>query len=237
VTELDDPAKRSIAAADPFRILQGDPPVLIDEWQFVPECWDLVRRSVDRGAPPGSFLLTGSASPEDVKTHSGAARIVSVRMRPLALAERRDRTPTVSLADLLSGVRAPVTGTTAMRLEDYVDEIVASGFPGLRHLTGRPLRAQLDSYLRRVVDRDFPDLGHRDRAPASLQRWMTAYAAASSTTASYETIRDAATPGQSEKPARTTVSSYRDVLERLWISIPSQPGVRLAIALASSRRP
>lgn len=220
VTELDDPAQRSIARADPTRMLDGEPPVLIDEWQLVPECWDLVRRSVDRGAPPGSFLLTGSASRDDLTTHSGAGRIVSVRMRPLALVERRDEPPTVSLADLLSGGRPPVTGMTTARLENYVDEIVASGFPGLRALTGRPLRAQLDSYLERIVDRDFPDLGHRVRAPATLRRWMTAYAAASSTSASYETIRDAATPGQSEKPARTTVGSYRDALERLWILDP-----------------
>lgn len=220
VTELDDPGQRSIAAADPSRMLRGDPPVLIDEWQLVPDCWDLVRRRVDRGAAPGSFLLTGSASPADVTAHSGAGRIVSVRMRPLALAERLDDRPTVSLADLLSGERASVTGSTAMRLEDYVHEIVASGFPGLRGLAGRPLRAQLDSYLRRIADRDFPDLGHQIRAPAVLQRWMTAYAAASSTTASYETIRDAATAGQSDKPARTTVTSYRDVLERRWILDP-----------------
>lgn len=49
---------------------------------------------------------------------------------------------------------------------------------------------------------------------------MTAYAAASSTTASFETIRDAATGAQGEKPAKTTTQPYRDVLERLWIVDP-----------------
>jgi predicted AAA+ superfamily ATPase len=49
---------------------------------------------------------------------------------------------------------------------------------------------------------------------------MTAYAAASSTSASYETIRDAATSGQGEKPAKTSTLPYRDVLERLWIVDP-----------------
>lgn len=46
---------------------------------------------------------------------------------------------------------------------------------------------------------------------------MRAYAAAVSTTASWEKIRDAATPGQNDPPARSTVLPYRDVLERLWI--------------------
>ena len=62
--------------------------MLIDEWQRLPQMWDLVRRAVDDGAPPGSFLLTGSALPDPPPTHSGAGRIVSLRMRPLALSER-----------------------------------------------------------------------------------------------------------------------------------------------------
>ena len=56
VRELDDPGQRSIGAADPGRLLRGAPPVLIDEWQLVAETWDLVRRAVDAGAAPGSFL-------------------------------------------------------------------------------------------------------------------------------------------------------------------------------------
>lgn len=53
-----------------------------------------------------------------------------------------------------------------------------------------------------------------------MRRWMTAYAAASSTTASFERIRDAATGGEGEKPAKTTTQPYRDVLERLWVVDP-----------------
>jgi uncharacterized protein len=220
IRRLDDPAQRSVATADPARLLDGLPPVLIDEWQHVPESWDLVRRAVDDGAPPGRFLLTGSASPAGVPTHSGAARIVSVRMRPLALSERGIVQPTVSLGELLSGARPAVGGRSGVRLETYVDEVLASGFPGLRGLSGRPLRAQLDGYLLRVVDRDFEEAGQRVRNPAALRRWMTAYAAASSTTATFETIRDAATGGHGDKPAKSTTIPYRDVLERLWIVDP-----------------
>lgn len=220
IHRLDDPAQRAVVIADPARLLTGPAPVLIDEWQHVPASWDLVRRAVDQGAAPGRFLLTGSASPADLSRHSGAARIVGVRMRPLTLAERGVELPTVSLRALLSGGHPPVSGHTELRLEDYVREILASGFPGLRGLSGRPLRAQLDGYLLRIVDREFAQMGHAIRNPAALRRWMTAYAAASSTTASYETIRDAATGGEGEKPAKTTTMPYRDVLERLWIVDP-----------------
>jgi predicted AAA+ superfamily ATPase len=220
VRELDDPTQRTIATADPARLLGGAPPVLIDEWQYVPESWDLVRRAVDAGARPGSFLLTGSSRPTERGAHSGAARILSIRMRPLALSERGLAPPTVSLAALMRGGRPALSGACPAHLEDYVGEIVSSGFPGLRGSSERALRGQLDGYLRHIVDRDFEELGHSVRDPAGLRRWMTSYAAATSTTASFETIRDAATGGHGEKPAKTTTLPYRDVLERLWILDP-----------------
>lgn len=220
VRELDDPAQRAVAVADPARLLDGPRPVLLDEWQYLPETWDLVRRAVDAGAEPGSFLLTGSSRPSERGAHSGAARILSIRMRPLALSERGLAAPTVSLAALLQGDRPALSGGCSTRLEDYVEEIVGSGFPGLRPLAERARRAFLDGYLRHIVERDFEELGHSVRDPAGLRRWMAAYAAASSTTATFETIRDAATGGHGEKPARTTTLPYRDVLERLWILDP-----------------
>lgn len=217
---LDDPAQRAVATADPERIVRGAAPVLVDEWQRLPEAWDLIRRAVDEYSRPGRFLLTGSATPTQQPTHSGAGRIVTLRMRPMTLVERGVGSPTVSLAALLSGRRRRIRGDTDVSLETYVEEIVASGFPGLRHLAGRARRAQLDSYMTRIVEREFDDLGQRIRNPAALRRWMTAYAAATSTTASYETIRDAATAGEAEKPAKTTTQPYRDTLERLWIIEP-----------------
>jgi len=217
---MDDPEQLSIVEADPSQLVRGPDPVLIDEWQWFPSSWDRVRRAVDDGAPPGSFLLTGSSSPVRGGTHSGAGRIVSVRMRPMALTERLDASPTVSVAELLSGRRAPIEGESDVGLDAYVDEILRSGFPGLRGMGDEPLHAQLDGYLSHVVDRDFPELGYELRNPAALRRWMSAYAAATATVASFETIRDAATAGVSDKPARSTVTPYRDTLERLFLIEP-----------------
>ena len=220
IHQLDDPAQHAIVAADPARVLSGVPPVLIDEWQRAPSVWDVVRRAVDHGSPPARFLLTGSASPAAAPTHSGAGRIVTVRMRPLSLAERGLDSPGVSLKDLLEGTRPEVTGRTSVRLDDYVDEIVRSGFPGMRAYHGRALRAQLDGYVDRIIDRDFEEQGLAVRRPETLRRWLAAYAAATSTTASLEAIRDAATGGQQDKPSRSATHPWRDVLERLWILDP-----------------
>jgi predicted AAA+ superfamily ATPase len=223
VHRLDDPARRELAAADPSIVVEAPPPVLIDEWQHVPPVWDAVRRAVDRDQSPNRFLLTGSATPREAPRHSGAGRIVSLRMRPLSLAERGLGGPTVGMSELLTGARRPLRGKTSIGLREYAHEIIASGFPGMRHRSGRSLRAQLDGYLQHIVDRDFIEQGLAVRRPDTLRRWMTAYAAATATTTSLDKIRDAATSGEGDTPAKVTVAGYRDVLERLWI-VDAVPG-------------
>jgi predicted AAA+ superfamily ATPase len=223
VYRLDDDDERAIAAADPSRLVRGEPPILIDEWQRLPGSFDRVRRAVDDGAAPASFLLTGSAAPTNPPTHTGAGRIVRMRLRPMTLAERRLGQPTVSLATLLDGGRPEIDGRTEVDLERYVEEILASGFPAIRGLSPKLRDAQLDGYLDQLVDRDFKQLDHAVRVPAILRRWMAAYAAATATTTSFEKIRDAATSELGRTPARTTTQPYRDVLERLWILDPVEP--------------
>jgi predicted AAA+ superfamily ATPase len=199
--------------------------VLIDEWQRHPPVWDYVRRAVDDGVGPGRFLLTGSASPTDAPVHSGAGRIVQLRMRPMSLAERGLVAPTVSLGGLLDGGRPEVAGESPIALSDYVEEILASGFPAIRSASGRARRAQLAGYLARVVEYDFPELGHRLRRPQSLRAWLAAYAAATASTTSYNVLLEAATPRHGEKPAKTTTIAYRDTLTQLWLLDPV-PGWR-----------
>jgi predicted AAA+ superfamily ATPase len=58
------------------------------------------------------------------------------------------------------------------------------------------------------------------RRPQALRAWLAAYAAATATTASYNRIMEAATPGQSDKPSRSTATVYRDVLAQLWLLDP-----------------
>ncbi|MDA8263616.1 MAG: DUF4143 domain-containing protein [Actinomycetota bacterium] len=224
---LDNPADLELARGDPERVLASKKPVLIDEWHRYPAIWDAMKRAVDHNAVAASFFLTGSASP-DAGAHSGAGRIVDLQMRPLALAERRLSKPTVSLVTLLQGGRGPIQGASALTLADYTNEILRSGFPGLRNFWGRPLRESLDAYVSRVIDRDFKaELGRTVRNPSALRRWLTAYAAATSTTASFETIRKSAgtAGGQESMPTKVSGLSYRDALKRLWIVDPV-PGWR-----------
>lgn len=221
---LDESETRALIEADPQRLTTAPEPTLIDEWQRYPASWDLVRRAVDARGEPGRFLLTGSASPQTPATHSGAGRIVRVRMRPLTLPERGLEAPTVSLAALLagtpSGARVEISGSTQVNLQTYAEHIVAGGFPGMNASTGRAQRARLRSYIDLVVDRDFPEAGLAVRNPALLRRWMAAYAAATATTASYESLREAASAGAGNKPAKSTTIPYQDTLQRIWVSDP-----------------
>lgn len=218
---LDDPAQRELAEAD-FRLASvPDGTLLLDEWQKLPQIWDSVRRQVDAGAPAGRFLLTGSATPVDgAGTHSGAGRILSLRMRPMALHERGVVEPTVSLGALLRGDPGGIVGDAAFTLRDYTVEIVRSGFPGIMNSAARLRRGLLDAYLQRVIDRDLPDQGYEVRRPETLRRWLAAYAAASSSTTAYSRLLDATTGGDGGQPAKTTTIAYRDHLTQLWLLDP-----------------
>jgi uncharacterized protein len=232
VLALDDPAERVLIEADRDRLTRLPRPILIDEWQLYPAVWDQVRRAVDAGAGPGSYLLTGSATPATAPTHTGAGRIVRLRLRPMSLAERVLVKPTVSLEGLLSGGRPPAGGESPVGLAEYAEEIVASGFPGLRALPAHARSAGLTGYLDTIVEHDFAELGHVVRRPRTLRAWLKAYAAATSTTASYNTILDASTAGQADKPAKTTTIAYRETLDRMWLldTVPAWTGSRSHMA-------
>jgi uncharacterized protein len=188
IIELDRPEQTQLLDADPARLERLPKPVLIDEWQRHPRVWDLVRRRVDADAAGGQYLLAGSATPTDAPAHSGAGRIVRIRMRPLSLFERNLAAPTVQLGRMLSSnalssdadsARLPtqpvIQGSSNVALTDYVREIVASGFPGIRDLPARARQAQLRSYIDRIADVEFVEQGHRVAKPAALRSWIEAW--------------------------------------------------------------
>ncbi|QTV80577.1 ATP-binding protein [Microbacterium sp. NIBRBAC000506063] len=221
VLSLNDPRNRASVAANYDLIADLDTPVFIDEWQLEPQVWDRVRQSVDDDPTAGGqFLLAGSAGlAAGTRIHSGAGRIISLTMRPMALSERGIEDASVSLRDVHSG-GALIKGMTGLRVKDYVDEILRSGFPGIRDLSEDARSRQLEGYLARIVERDMPENGIIVRRPAALRAWLRAYAAAVASTADYTKILDAATAGQPDKPAKATIESYREHLLRLYILDP-----------------
>ena len=232
---LDDPLAREALASEPHMLESDRGSVLVDEWQRVPSVWDVVRRVVDERRRGSQFLLTGSVPPAGV--HSGAGRIVTLRMRPMCLAERLSTPSTVSIAGLLGGHPQQIMGTSQMTLGDYVDEIMTSGFPGIRGLGAVARNAALDGYLDRIVEHDLGEAGFVVRRPAALRSWMRAYAAATGTSAAWERIRDSATAGLANKPAKTTTLNYTELLTEMRVLDPLDawlPGRNHFARLASS---
>ncbi len=92
----------TMVSADPKIALEGATPRLIDEWQTIPNLWNLVRKEVDDRSSFGQFILTGSATPSDSskRHHSGAGRIAEIKMRPMSLFESQDSRGSVSLNSL-----------------------------------------------------------------------------------------------------------------------------------------
>ncbi|MDR3106923.1 MAG: DUF4143 domain-containing protein [Bifidobacteriaceae bacterium] len=221
MVDLTKQSQREVIAADPGVILTQPKPTLVDEWQLAPETWDRVRRAVDSNRAAGQFILTGSAWPTAKRpVHSGAGRIAGLQMRPLNIYERHLDEPTVSTASLLAGAKPQIGGQAKTDLAGYAEEIVASGFPGIRDLGPRARRLQLDSYLDRAVDRDMEQNGTAVRRPGELLAWLRSYAAATGSTASQQAIADAATPGQTQPPSRQTASRFSAALERQFLLDP-----------------
>lgn len=220
---LDRDNERELLYAQMDKILQGPGTICLDEWQHLPQVWDAVRRNVDKHVAT-RYLLTGSATPTSgVDTHSGAGRILSLRMRPLSVAERDNTHLSVRIAELFeqkNDSRVEISGATDWQLADYAEAICSTGLPGIRTLPPRARRQHVASYIHRVIDRDIPEQGLLVRKPESLRAWWRAYAAASSTPTAYSKILDAATAGDSNKTAKETAQGYRDMLQKLWLLDP-----------------
>lgn len=232
VFRLDEPADEELIRASPRAITGAERPVLIDEWQRHPPSWDLVRRAVDADYSGGQFLLTGSSVPSDAPAHSGAGRIVSLRMRGLSVAERAIERQTVSFNRLFDG-GAEIAGRTGVVLAGYIEEIVASGFPAIRSLSPRARRTTLDGYITRMLEHELTERGVGVRQPHQLRRWLTSYARATASTATFATIAGGAQENDGDATPRQTVNRYRDALTQFWMldELPATslnlPGIRL----------
>jgi len=80
--DLDQPETRAAAAADPGFFVSGPGPVLIDEFQHVPELLDAIKAELNLDTRPGRFILTGSTRytvlPQAAQSLTGRAHVINV---------------------------------------------------------------------------------------------------------------------------------------------------------------
>lgn len=192
--------------------LRGRPePVLLDEWQVLPEVLGAVKRAVDNDRRPGRYLITGSAR-SDTAEHfwPGTGRIVIVCMYPLTVAEQQYRPP-VSFIDRVTNGDTP-TGANSPTLDvrDYLELAWRGGFPEPALQLGETTAgAWLESYADQVAMRDARAF---DRTPDArrLFSYLEAYALNSSGTVHQQTLYNAA--GINRKTALAYDGLLRDLM-------------------------
>ena len=110
------------ADIEPSRLLRGEKPRLIDEWQIAPILWDSVRTSVDETDGYGLYILTGSTVVnEDGKRHTGTGRIHRLLMRTMSLYESGESNGQISIMDLFDN---PDMNINECESELTMDELI-----------------------------------------------------------------------------------------------------------------
>jgi len=213
---------QDMIAVSPGLVLEGATPRLIDEWQTAPVIWNHVRRAVDARPGKGHFILTGSAvPPDDITRHTGAGRIVRLRLRPMSLFELGSSTGKVSMKDMLTGT--PVRHPTAdLSVHDLARLVCVGGWPGhLASSTEEALRVNR-GYVDDICRADLKRVDGVRRDPERVHRFLRSLARNVATCASLATIaRDVAGPEQASMTDHTA-RSYLTGLERLMV-VEDQP--------------
>ena len=215
---LDDRVSAALdAGMDPASILDGAPPRLLDEWQLAPGIWNPMRRACDARGARGRFILTGSADPpDDITRHSGAGRIIRVRMRPMSLYESGESDGAVSLGALLDGEACPAADA-GPTLGDVLGLACRGGWPQLRDADPVTAADASRAYLDEISRTDVSRVDGTERDPVRVGRLLGSLARNVATEVRHTVLAaDTATAGEAPLERRT-VAGYLAALARLFV--------------------
>lgn len=239
VMRLDEPARAAVARADPDAALRArEKPLLIDEWQEVPEILGAVKRAVDQDRTPGQFILTGSVrAPIENRMWPGTGRIIRVSMYGLtehevvgAVDEDEpgflDRLVDVDPVALpLPHMVPDVLGYVAVALRGSFPEIA------LWPTDDEDRRTWLATYVDELISRDahFVRAGSDER---KLRRYFNALALNTAGIPSDKTLYDSA------GVSAVTAQAYDDLLDGLYVTdhVPAWTTRRLVRLAKATKR-
>lgn len=232
---LDKPDEAAATRADVDLAVGADEPLLIDEWQFVPEILGAVKRAVDQNGRPARFLLTGSAA-ADLGPAGWAmtGRVVKVRMWGLTERELTGAIAVPSLIDVLfngeiASIGSPVD---APDLREYIERSQRGMLPAVALGASERIRQRrLAAYIDQITLRDIANLGER-RNPRLIRMYLSAIAANTAGIPDHKVLFDAA------RIDRRTAHMYDSLLEGMFVTeqIPPWSNNRLSRLTRAPKR-
>ena len=242
VLYMDDPEKKAqnitMAELSPKRLLKGEAPRLIDEWQLAPKIWDAIRFEIDHGGELGRFILTGSAVPADTRdiSHSGTGRFAWLTMRPMSLYESGDSSGEVSLKALFDGEK-DIDGGADIEIDRLAFLVCRGGWPQAIDMRDEIALEQAVDYYDAIVHYDINRADNVQKNPERIKRFMRSYARNQGTQiANTEIARDI---GVNNEPLmdQETIASYINALKKIFVieDMPAwNPNLRSKTAIRTS---
>lgn len=219
--KLNTNSRIQLARLNPKQALEGDNPRLIDEWQTVPEIWNYVKEDLDNEYQFGKYILTGSSTPVDKSEihHSGAGRIVAVKMRPMSLFESGESKGSVSLLELFEG--KPLTTfdeNEKFTLEDVAFLTCRGGWP-ISVISDKSVSLDVtrNYYNSLFVFEDCDNENFRNKRADILKMILRSYARNISTEASKQSIIDDVKQSNERTMDSRTFDDYIEALQDLYI--------------------
>lgn len=227
-----------LSEIDPARLLSGETPRLIDEWQLAPKLWDAIRFEVDRRDEFGQFILTGSAVPPETSeiSHSGIGRITKMLMRPMSLYESGDSSGQVSLSGLFAG-NGDIRGESSMNIDKLSFLICRGGWPKAIDEEEDVALQQAIDYFDAIVDADISRVDNVERNKERTKRILRSYARSVGTQAKISSIAADISANEAVSISDMTITSYINALKKIFVLEDSSawnPNLRSKTAIRTS---
>lgn len=233
--------KSNLVAVDinPSKLLEGDTPRLIDEWQIAPKLWDAVRFEVDHRKEMGQFILTGSAVPpdDDELFHTGTGRFAWIKMRPMSLFESGESTGEISLRALFQQPEQILAENKTDDIDKLAFLICRGGWPRAIDMESEIALDQAFDYFDAIVNTDISRVDNVMRNSERAKKLMKSYARHQGTQTPYTVLRDDILANDSRSLTEDTVYSYTNALRKIFVieDMPAwNPNLRSKTAIRTS---
>ena len=208
------------------KLLEGDNPRLIDEWQVAPKFWDAIRYDVDHREGDGFYMLTGSTVPPEIDKnddeekemeHSGTGRIAKLTMRPMSLFESGESNGEISLRALFNGEADELYSENDLDLSRIAYLICRGGWPKATLQSEDIALDRAFEYFDAVANVDASKVDGVQRNPERVKRLMRSYARQQGAQTALSVIREDMLANDSSTLDEDTVNSYIKALKKIFV--------------------